>query len=187
MGKDIKNVYLPNKKIADKIYTGSEIVLTNDELNVAFKNKDNSVSALVLGTDYDIEYVEGTNINVGIAKIVLKGKGIYTGTKILTFKINPYDATTDTSKISINGGAAINVEYSIEGAKPTPAVKFGEKNLTLNKDYTISYANNEKVAGIDAVKTPTMTLRFKGNFKGNKIVKYGILGKKCELKVTYNW
>lgn len=42
---------------------------------------------LKVGSDYTVSY--SNNTKVGTAKIVVKGKGAYSGTKTLTFKINP--------------------------------------------------------------------------------------------------
>lgn len=177
---NLKNAYLENKKIPDKVYTGREIILTRDELGLAFKNVDKSVEELEAGADYEVDY-GGTNINVGTAKIAVRGKGRYTGTKSFTFKIIPVDSSTDTAKITVDGktkgNEVVTAVYSTSGAKPTPVVKFGDEELVLNKDYTISYANNKAVANASDAKAPTMTLKFKGRFKGSRVVKYSITGK----------
>lgn len=174
---NLKNAYLENKKIPDKVYTGREIILTRDELGLAFKNVDKSVEELEAGADYEVDY-GGTNINVGTAKITVRGKGRYIGTKSFTFKIVPVDSSTDTDKITVDGKTKGNEDvtavYSPNGAKPTPVVKFGDEVLTLNKDYTISYANNKTVANASDTKAPTMTLKFKGRFKGSRVIKYEI-------------
>lgn len=73
-------------KISDKTYTGSEIRLTADELNNLLVDTKSNGKHLVCDQDFFVDsYIN--NKNSGTATVVLKGKGIYGGNKIIKFKI----------------------------------------------------------------------------------------------------
>ncbi|MBR5452299.1 MAG: hypothetical protein IKV36_04830, partial [Clostridia bacterium] len=55
--------------------------------------KDSKGNTLKKGTDYTVTYASGRK-NVGTYKVTIKMKGNYSGTKTLTFKINPIKSTT---------------------------------------------------------------------------------------------
>ena len=75
------------KRLADQTYTGNEVKLSYADLTrVLYTGKKNSPKYLVPGTDFEIVSYSN-NIKRGTAKVVLKGKGSYAGTKTLTFKI----------------------------------------------------------------------------------------------------
>ncbi len=74
-------------KIADQSYTGNEVKLSYADLtNVLYTGKKSSPQYLVPGTDFEIISYQN-NIKRGTAKVVLKGKGSYAGTKTLSFRI----------------------------------------------------------------------------------------------------
>lgn len=87
-------------KIADQTYTGKALKPT---LVVKYNGK-----TLKNGTDYTLTYKN--NKNVGTATITLKGKGKYTGTKKLTFKIVPgtpsLNVKSDSGKITLSWAKA---------------------------------------------------------------------------------
>lgn len=87
-------------KIADQTYTGKAVKPT---LVVKYNEK-----TLKNGTDYTLSYKN--NKNVGTATITLKGKGKYTGTKKLTFKIVPgtpsLNVKSDSGKITLSWAKA---------------------------------------------------------------------------------
>ena len=75
------------KKIPDQSYTGNAVRLSYADLtNVLYTGKKSSPKYLVPGTDFEIVSYS-SNIKRGTAKVVLKGKGSYAGTKTLSFKI----------------------------------------------------------------------------------------------------
>src|SRR5699024_2797727 len=59
------------------IYDGTE-----KQPEVVVKDGD---TTLIKGVDYTISYID--NINAGTAKVIIAGKGIYTGSKEITFEI----------------------------------------------------------------------------------------------------
>ena len=73
---------------ADVTYNGSE-----QESEPEVKLND---TPLIKDTDYELIYEKGKNINVGKAKVTIKGKGGYTGSVSKTFTIKPADLK-DTS------------------------------------------------------------------------------------------
>ncbi len=140
-----------------------------DKNGVALKNRE----------DYTLEFAN--NINVGTAKMTIKGIGRYSGTVTKTFKIVP-DTLADTNKnirVSfVNGNDAQS--YEKNGAKPKVKVTYtGGKEevvLTEGKDYTLSYKNNTSVNG-KANKPPTVTIKGKKNFAGSRSMTFVIVEK----------
>lgn len=138
------------------------------------------------GVDYTVSY-DDTNRRAGTATVVFTGKGLYTGVVKKTFKILPLsvddsgavtDVIPEKGVVEINDNHNIVVEYAKGGAKPVPSVVYKEglirHELTLGKDYTLSYKNQSSLAEankLDVKKKPTVTITMKGNYKG-KIVKY---------------
>lgn len=88
------------EKIADQYYTGSAL-----KPEVTIKNGSKK---LVKGTDYTVTY--SANVNTGTAQVTVKGKGLYNGTKKLTFKICPSELKN--AKVSKTGGNYINLTWS---------------------------------------------------------------------------
>lgn len=90
-------------------------------------------STLRNGTDYTVSYV--SNTKVGTAYAVISGKGSYTGTKKISFKIIP-------AKQKI---------YSISASKSSLSVKYRYSN---SSGYQITYANN---SSFKSAKTITVS------------------------------
>ena len=130
--------------VEDADYTGSAILQNNIRILVDGRRLTN-------GTDYTVSYVNNTN--AGTAKVLITGKGNYTGTAETTFKINSV-RITEISGITDKTytGAAI--------VQSTIVVKAGDKILTNGTDYTVTYGNNVKVG------TANVTVTGKGNYTG---------------------
>lgn len=109
------------------------------------------------------------NINAGTATMILTGVNNYTGTIKKTYKINQYDIAAKTDDSFTVALDAENYEYSKDGVKPAPTVKFKGNLLIEGKDYTVAYANNTVITNLDAntVKYPTVKITGKGNFRGS--------------------
>lgn len=136
------------EKVNSYEYTGGRIRPSVEAYNGNVK--------LTLGTDYSLAYKN--NRKVGTATIRLTGKGNYTGTKQVTFKI---------TKIDINKAIVSNISnqyYTGEEIEPEVKVKYDGERLTLGEDYTVSYDENVNVG------TAKVTIRGKGNFT-SKITK----------------
>lgn len=141
---------------------------------------------LTKGTDYTISCTN--NVNAGNASLTITGIGKYTGTKTIKYKIDKYNVTTDTDKFHAN---SISVPYEKGGVKPKPVITMGDapNSITLTEgiDYSLSYSNNNAVEDASAVKAPTIKVTFKGNYTGNKLVKFEIVAKNIsQCKMTIN-
>ena len=138
--------------ISNKTYTGSALTQ-----NPTVKVGDQT---LTKDTDYTVSYANNTK--VGTATVKITGKGNYTGTVSKTFKINGIPVSNATvSGIS-------NKTYTGSALTQNPTVKVGDKTLTKNTDYTVSYQNNTNVG------TATVTITGKGNYASKKNVTFKI-------------
>jgi hypothetical protein len=122
-------------------------------------------TSLIENTDYTVSF--SNNLNVGTASVTITGAGNYTGTVRKTFKITA--ANISNSKVS-----GLGEYYKYTGKARTPSMNVVYNNIVLKKntDYTVSYKNNTKIG------TATVTVKGKGNFKGQfsktfKIVRKG--------------
>ena len=182
-GEQIKNAKLGETgkgTIVAKVYDGNPY--EPDESKGLILYYGNELAPLVKGQDYTVSYTN--NKNAGTATALVTGKGKYTGTKKLTYKIIKYDAGTDSASIiSVDGGKDIVVSYEKGGVTPKPTISMNGVTLTEKKDYTIKYANNKAVAKADAVNArgksvaPTMVITFRGNLSGKKSVNFEITNK----------
>ncbi|MBO5377019.1 MAG: fibronectin type III domain-containing protein, partial [Ruminiclostridium sp.] len=141
--------------IPDQTYKGSAIT---PSLTV----KDGSTT-LTNGTHYTVSY--SNNTNAGTATVTITGKGNYTGTKSVTFKIVAKSISGATLS------AIANQTYTGVVIKPSVTVKDGSVSLTNNTHYTITYSNNVNVG------TATVTITGKGNYTGTKSTTFGITAK----------
>ena len=75
--------------IKPKTYTGREITITKEEMGellVVGRTSKNPGTFLNPDEDFYIESYKN-NINTGTAKVILRGKGLYGGTRTISFKI----------------------------------------------------------------------------------------------------
>ena len=132
--------------ITAQTYTGSAI---EPEVTVTDGSKK-----LVEGTDYTIEYSNNTNAGTS-AKVIVKGKGNYTGTAEKAFTINP------KTLVASNVSNLAAQTYTGTAFEPEISVTDGTKTLVEGTDYTVEYSNNTN-AGTSAKATITG----KGNYTG---------------------
>ena len=128
--------------IASQPYTGSAIEPTVT-VNVGKKT-------LTAGTDYTVIYKDNTN--VGTAKVIVTGKGNYTGSVETKFNI-----TAKALTASMVRDIAAQT-YTGSPIVPELTVKDGETALSKDTDYTVKYQNNLNAG------TATVTLTGKGNY-----------------------
>ena len=126
-GKDISKLTFSIGTVYD--YTGSAIFPT---LTV----KDGSTK-LTVNTDYTVTY--SNNTAVGTATATIKGKGKYTGSKVLSYTIKGGDIYTSTITLDVN-------QY-YTGSRIRPSVTITDGNTTLRRgtDYTLEYGENIKI------------------------------------------
>ena len=159
------------EKIPDQKYTGRAITPTVKVYYLGLRLKR--------GTDYTVTYT--ANRSVGTAKCKITGKGKYTGTRTVSFKIvrNPGSAGSTSSKTS---GKTFRVKlskdtyiYNGEYRKPSVKVTAGNKSITA-RNYTVKYSDNRSVG------TATVTVTGKGDYSGYKgTAKFTITLKKPSL------
>lgn len=141
-----KDVTLENA--ADSVYTGKAI------------EPDVRIAGARRNKDYVVSYED--NVNVGTARVTVKGIGRYSGTIKKTFKIAAFDIKENAGgKLKYN--TAIKVPYMKGGSTLAEAdlkAAFGGVNLIEGVDYTLSYSANKKLG------TASVRIKGKGNFKG---------------------
>ncbi len=143
--------------VTDKTYTGKALSQnpTVKVKGVTLKN----------GTDYTLSYSE--NIKAGKATMIIFGKGKYTGTKKVTFKILTQSQAKKMTNAVVTG--LVNKKYNGKTQKQNLTVTLGGKTLRLSKDYTISYSNNKRAG------TATVYIRAKGKtYTGTKKLTFKI-------------
>lgn len=132
------------------IFAGSTV---QPKINVYSSGK-----RLTEGTDYTVSYKN--NAAVGTAQLTIKGKGYFSGTKTVDFRIvrgepvqiSKLDITVNTDGL-VYTGAAI---------EPKITIKDGTYTLQKNKDYTVEYTNNTDVG------TGNITITGMGDYLGTR-------------------
>ena len=74
-----------------------------------------------------------------------------------------------------NVSAIKDQAYTGKAIKPAVVVRYNNKKLTADKDYTVAYKNNKKIG------TATITITGKGDYTGKKTVKFDIIPKGVKL------
>lgn len=152
-------------------YTGNpiepEIVIT-DELW-------GSTQTLPQNTTYDITYKNNTQ--PGTATATITGKGVYTGTREITFEIKEVPAIAN-AKITLPETAA----YTGSPIVPEPTVELAGKTLTKGTDYTLFYDKNTDPGA--AYVTVTGTAQGDLGYYGSKTASFFILPP-ANLTATY--
>ncbi|HCL21242.1 MAG TPA: hypothetical protein DHW47_04800 [Oscillibacter sp.] len=128
--------------IASQPYTGSTI-----EPTVTVKDGSKTLTA---GTDYTVTYKDNTD--VGTAKVIVTGKGNYTGSVETKFNITAKALTASM----VHDIAAQT--YTGSPIVPELTVKDGKTALSKDTDYTVEYQNNLNAG------TATVTVTGKGNY-----------------------
>ena len=112
----------------------------------------NGETALKQGTDYTVSYFD--NLSVGTARVVITGKGYYTGTTEKTFEIVQRSIANCQVELSAEN-------YYFNGKRFKPTVKvFCNGTEMYSGNYTVTYSNNLSAG------TATITLTGKKNLKG---------------------
>lgn len=118
-------------KVYDQTYTGKSI---KPNVTVKYSGK-----TLVKGKDYKVSY--SSNIYVGTAKMTIKGIGDFSGTKTLTFKINPTKVTGLKQKKAYQNAIVLswkkksgNYTYEIYRYQGNKYIKIGTSTGSTYKD-----------------------------------------------------
>ena len=119
-------------------------------------------TVLKKGTDYTLTYA--SNTKKGTAKLTIKGKGKYAGTKTVTYKITAASIT----KAKVSGFGSYK-KYTGQARTQPVTLSFGGKALKNGTDYTVSYKNNTERG------TAQLIIKGKGNFSGTLTKKFKIV------------
>lgn len=169
-------------RIENRVYNGNAI---RPQVDLTIKTKSGTVGFEQLreGIDYTLSY--SNNINVGTGKISITGKGKYTGSRTVTFKITPYDLSKLPAKsisdgqqigyyISVNGGQP--VAYQKGKTQPPVTVSYSDyvaddeepiltTRILAENDYKVVYKNANVVSSLNSNR-PQIIISGKGNYKG---------------------
>ncbi|WP_322155442.1 CAP domain-containing protein [Paratractidigestivibacter sp.] len=110
-------------------------------------------------TDYTVAYYD--NVNVGTARVVVTGKGNYTGSAEKSFKITQCPISNATVKVA-------DQVYTGKPLTPEPTVKENGYVLKRGVEYDVSYSNNVNVG------TAKVAITGKGNYAGTAEVTFKI-------------
>ena len=135
--------------IEDQTYTGKEI---RPSLKIS-----NGKKTLKRGTDYTLTY--SNNIKTGTARVTIKGKGDYTGTKRVSFKIVKKSAskTSDKKKAGSNSKTSNSKTSGSNSKKTESKAKSGTKTSSSKSD------SGTKQEGTFTVKLGTETYVYNGS------------------------
>ena len=149
-----KDIYSLNiNQLDDETYTG--IKITPD---VEITDGDYRLSK---NADYELSYEN--NINVGTAKVTIRGIGNYTGTRTLEFNI----VQKDINLVTIQDiGDQVHTGEEVE---PSVMISDGSAKLVEDKDYNISYSNNVDLG------EATITITGIGNYTGTVTKNFNIV------------
>ena len=136
--------------IAPAYYTGSEVT---PEVTVTHSGK-----TLVKDRDFTVTYhnnIEPSSY-YNSPWVGIDGIGNYQGYVTKSFTINRANISSCTVTLSDE-----SLTYTGSSLRPTATVKSGDKELTLNQDYYVSYRNNWDAGTASAILTGT------GNYTGS--------------------
>ena len=184
--------------VGQENFTGTKIVtfnITGAPVNtVSFNSIDSEeytgrairpdvgADGLTQNIDYTVTYYN--NINVGTAKVLVKGKGNYSGTTELYFNI------TKKSISSAEVSGIHNKTYTSNAVTQSVSVYDDNEKLIKNTDYTVGYLNNINPG------TAKIIIKGKGNYSGtitntfiikpSKVTNVSV-SKKSSMYVTLKW
>ena len=142
-------------EIRDTTYTGKAITP-----EVVVKDGE---TALDKETDYSVEY--SNNVDVGTATVTITGKGGYSDSRTVSFKI----ASKSIASENITVAEIDNQTWTGKAITLNVTVKYGETELAKDKDYELSYENNTN-AGM-----ATITITGKGGYDGTRTATFNIV------------
>lgn len=125
---------------------------------------ESEVRTLQKDTDYTITY--SNNIAAGTAKVIVNGIGNYSGSRTAEFTITAQDISIVT--VILPNGTSYPYMGSTVAVEPEVVVTAKGVTLTKDKDYTVSYQNN------NACGTAIVTITGKGDFNGTTATTFTI-------------
>ena len=164
------------KPIGDMVYTGSAI-----KPQVEVYDKD---ILLTQGKDYTVSYKNNKKVNdASVEKtapyVLVKGKGAYTGSQKVYFKIVPKELTDGDIAVS-----DLLTAYNKKTQKLSPTVTRAGKKLKKNTDYTLSYPDSGKTGAYLRSGTYPVVITGKGGYSGSVTAQIEITPRVLISKVT---
>ena len=145
----------------------SEYDGTNKIILTEVTRKNGEGDPLVLNEDYEIVDNSNRAYQSGDHTVTVKGIGAYTGTLSADFTITPRD-TTGNAEITLNESS-----FYYNGSAVEPEIEsviFDHCVLYKDRDYTLSYEDNNKIGTAKVVVTGI------GNYSGRTEKEFAILG-----------
>lgn len=149
--------------ISNQKYTGSKIT---PSISIKYNNK-----TLSKDIDYTVSFKNNTSI--GTSTVTIKGKGNYTGTKTITFKIVP--KTVTNTKISSTSSSSIKLNWSkVSNASGYRIYRSTSKNGTYTKvkDITNNSTLTYTDSGLSSNKKYYYKIKSFKNVNGQKYYGY---------------
>ena len=163
----LRIVALLNDKVYAELDENKNITYSGSELKPSVKvyYNRNYMSSVQLkeGSDYNVTYSD--NINTGTATAIVTGIGAYSGTKKVTFTIEP-------KKISSPTFDGLKPEYTYTGQKVEPEFALMDGDTVIpSSEYEVSYSDNTEVG------TATVTIKDAsgGNYEVNCKAEFNIV------------
>ena len=158
---------LLNDKVYAELDENKNIIYSGSELKPSVKvyyNWDNMFSVqLKEGLDYNVTYSD--NINAGTATAIVTGIGAYSGTKNVTFTIEPKKIISPTFD-------GLKSEYTYTGQKVEPEFTLMDGDTVIpSNEYEVSYSDNTEVG----TATITITDATDGNYDINCKAEFDIV------------
>ncbi len=152
-------------EIAPASIESAELILDSTDLVYDGDEKTQKVAKVILGNKVltaDDEYIVAGNTDTEADdyELTVTGNGNYTGSVTAAWSIAP--AELNFANVALNPDS-----YTYDGDEKEPTVK-GLDGYTLDKDYTVTYANNTNAG------TATATIEGKDNYTGTKVLEFTI-------------
>lgn len=122
------------------------------------------------GIDYTLSYPStkaGAYIQPGEWPVVITGKGAYTGSVTATETI-----TTDINMSRVGISRIANQTYDAGGCRPEFTINYGRTILAEGVNYTVEYANNDKIGTAQIIVSAVDG----GGYYGSKTFTFRIVG-----------
>ena len=158
---------LLNDKVYAELDENKNITYSGSELKPSVKvyYNRNYMSSVQLKEDSDYNVTYSDNINAGTATAIVTGIGAYSGTKNVTFAIEP-------KKISSPAFGGLKPEYTYTGQKVEPEFALMDGDTVIpSSEYEVSYSDNTEV-GTAAI---TITDVIGGNYDINCKAEFDIV------------
>ncbi len=160
---------------ASVIYNGENLTPDDERLQdkivLTYSYKEGKETKVKILTPEDYEISCSKRKDKGTVQVTITGKNSYSGSIKKNVKIVAYEMKN--SGITVD--PVENIRYEKNGSMPKVIVKFKGEPLKENKDYKLSYKNNQNVNSFtDNKKDALVVITGMGNFSGKREVPFEI-------------